>query len=234
MDRISRKDLKHDRFAEEVSHSVEYVGEHKRQFELYGGAAVVLVLAIAGFWYYSNQQHLKRQEELKEALRIQDGAVGAGQTEFLKTFPTQEAKDKAAIEAFTKLATSYPSKDEGVIARYYLGVVSADQGKFQEAEKHFLQAVDRGDKNYSSLAKLALTQIYQHMNKTADAEKLLRELMSNPSMFVSKEQATISLAKLIAPTKPDEAAKLLDPLKKERAAVSRSAITASAELNKKN
>ncbi len=42
---------------------------------------------------------------------------------------------------------------------------------------------------------------------------MLRSLMDNPTVFVSKDEATIVLAKMLAPSKPAESRKLLDPLR---------------------
>ena len=42
---------------------------------------------------------------------------------------------------------------------------------------------------------------------------MLRDLIAHPTIFVSKEQATITLARYLAPKKPAEARKLLDPLR---------------------
>ena len=44
---------------------------------------------------------------------------------------------------------------------------------------------------------------------------MLRDLIAHPTIFVSKEQATITLARYLAPKKPAEARKLLDPLRAE-------------------
>ena len=54
--------------------------------------------------------------------------------------------------------------------------------------------------------------------------------MDHPTIFVSKEQATIALAKLLAVTKPAEARKLLDPLRAVVGPVSQTAIQAYNEL----
>jgi DNA-directed RNA polymerase subunit F len=47
---------------------------------------------------------------------------------------------------------------------------------------------------------------------------------------VSKEQAQIALAQVLAKANPQEARKLLEPLRSERAAISRNALTLLAEL----
>ena len=53
-------------------------------------------------------------------------------------------------------------------------------------------------------------------------------------MFISKEQAQIELAKVIAQSKPDEAKKLLEPLRTSpRSTVSRWAVTAYGDAKLK-
>ena len=78
--------------------------------------------------------------------------------------------------------------------------------------------------------KLSLAQVQLSTGRNADAEKLLRSLYEKPTMFVSKEQAAIALARAIAVSKPAEARKLLEPLRTERPAVSQLAITLLSEL----
>ena len=82
----------------------------------------------------------------------------------------------------------------------------------------------------SALAKLSLAQIYFGDGRDAQGEKTLRELIDNPTDFVSKEQATISLARFLAPKKPAEARKLLEPLRSQPGAVSQVALSLIGEL----
>ena len=76
------------------------------------------------------------------------------------------------------------------------------------------------------MAKSSIAQIYLSQGKTDEAEKLLRQLVDNPSMFVSKDQATLDLAQAIAKKNPTEARKLLEPLvASKRSVISRAAVT---------
>jgi hypothetical protein len=59
---------------------------------------------------------------------------------------------------------------------------------------------------------------------------VLRDLMANPTIFVSADQATISLARLLAPKKPAEARKLIDPLRTRPGSVGQVALTLLSEL----
>ena len=234
MDRITRKDLKHDKFAEEVTHTVEYVGHHRKDVVKYGVVVLVILVLGIGTWVYRGRSATERQTALTQAMRVQAAAIGPNSgNPMIVTFPTQAEKDQATIKTFSEFISKYSGSDEAYTARYYLGVVAADAGKMADAEKSFQEVAKDGPTAISSLAKLALAQIYQAQSKTADAEKLLRGLMEKPTTVVSKEQATISLARLVAPTNPAEARKLLEPLREGRSPVSRAALTLLSELPNK-
>jgi TolA-binding protein len=232
VDRAHRRELKHDKFVEQVGQSVEYAAEHKSQV-LTIGAAVLGVLVLGLIWYfYSNSQAAARQQALREAMRIQEAQIGPGGSEYVVSFPTQAEKDAAVVKAFTEMSNKYSGSDEGAIAQYFLGVAAADQGKLAEAEKHFKAAVDSADDVYASQAKLSLAQVYEATGRVSEAEKLLRSMISDPTILVSKEQATVALARTIAKTNPAEARKLLEPLRQERGPVSRAALSALGEISR--
>ena len=229
MDTAHRRQLKHDKFVDQVGQSVEYATEHRDQMIKWGGAALVLlILAVGGYWYL-NHQHNIRQEALRNAMQTFEAGIGQG-GEFIKSFPTQEEKDKAVVKELTDVATKYSGKQEGQIARYFLGLYYSDKGNLAEAEKHLKIAAEGGKDAYASQAKLSLSQLYASTGRQADAEKLLRSVVDDPTVLVSKEQATIALAKVIAPKNSAEARKLLEPLRSERGPVSRAAITALGEI----
>ena len=228
MDTAHRRQLKHDEL-DQVGQSVEYATEHRDQMIKWGAVAlVVAILAIGGYWYLSHQ-HNVRQEALRNAMQTFEAGIGQG-GEFIKSFPTQEEKDKAVVKELTDVATKYSGKQEGQIARYFLGLYYSDKGNLPEAEKQ-LKIAAEGKDAYASQAKLSLSQLYASTGRQADAEKhRFRSIVDDPTVLVSKEQATIALAKVMAPKNPAEARKLLEPLRSERGPVSRAAITALGEI----
>jgi predicted negative regulator of RcsB-dependent stress response len=230
VDRISRKELKKDKFAQEVGHTFEFLEAHKRQLIRYGSAAVGLILLAAGLFYYNQRQGVVRQEALRSALNAMQAPVGPSPAAGVLTFASAEEKRRAVTKAFTDIASKYAGSEEAAIAQYYLGSMALDQGNMGEAAKLMTQVAGAGNENYASLAKMALAGIYAAEGKTAEAEKLLRQLIDKPTIMVPKEEATISLAKLIAPTKPEEARKLLDPLRSAPGAAGRAATAAYANL----
>jgi TolA-binding protein len=230
VDRAHRQELKHDRFVEQVGHTVEYAAEHKRQLALYSTIGLVVLALLLGVFWYRKSQASARQETLREAVRKQEGQVGPTQSPYLIAYPTEADKQKAVQAAWNDLIARYPGSDEAMIAHFYLGINAADQGKAQDAEKNLKIVADSGKAAYASQAKLSLANLYEGQGKTAEAEKLLRSIIDDPSILVSKEQATLALARLISKSRPAEARKLLEPLRTERGPVSRAAITALNDI----
>jgi hypothetical protein len=229
--RITRKELKTDKFALEVEHTVTFFEEHQKLIIRYGAVALAVVVLIVAYSMYARRQHSKRQEFLFRAIQIQEAPVGPptpGQV--ARSFPTQEVKDETALKAFSDVQSLYPGTMEGEIATYYLGAIKADQGKLAEAEKYFKEVADKADEKYSSLAKLSLAAIYFSDGRADQGEAVLRSLIAHPTAFVSKEQAAITLARYLTPKKPAEARKLLEPLRTQPGAVGQTAISALAEL----
>jgi predicted negative regulator of RcsB-dependent stress response len=228
--RITRKELKTDKFALEVEQTVDFVTGHRRQLLLYGSVAAVVVVIAVGAYFYLRHQQTARAQLLAQAITIQEAPVGASNAGALFVFPTEDAKRAAAAKAFSEIAVKYSGTSDAAVATYYLAAAAADQGKLADAEKLFKEAAEQGGKNYASLARFSLAQVYFAEGRPADGEKILRDLMAHPTVFVSKNQAIVALAKGIAHTRPDEARKMLEPLRTQNGVVSQVAISAVGEL----
>jgi hypothetical protein len=230
VDRLTRKELKKDKFAQEVGHTVEYLEHHKRQLVLYGSIAVAVVVLVAGLFYYNRHQHTVRQQELRAAIATMEAPIGPSPAPGVLTFSTQADKERAVTQTLTALVTRHSGSDEATIAQYYLGALALNQGKFDEAARLLKVAADSSATDYAALAKYTLAQVDATQGKTADADKMLRDLIAKPSLLVSKEEATLALARLLAPTRPDEARKLLEPLRTAPGAAGRAATATLADL----
>ena len=233
MDRVTRKELKRDKFAIEVQHGLEYVTDHRRIMLRWGAIGAAVVLLIVVFFWYSRHQSGVRQQAIEGAMRIENATIGQPQTEYAIAYPTGAERNKAALKAWSDLASKHSGTNEGVIAEYFLGSHAAEDGNLQAAQKHFQSVVDSGNKEYGSLAKLALAQVYGSQGKVGEGAKLIQSVIDHPTVLVSKEAATIALARLIAPTDPARARKLLEPLRgSERTQVSQQVLRALSELPK--
>jgi TolA-binding protein len=231
VDRITRKELKSDKFAQEVGHSLDFLSTHRSQVMRYGAAALALIVIGAGIYFFMQYRANERKKALAQALHTMDATVGASKIAGALSFESQAEKDKAVDKALRDLAMNYGGSAEGSIARYYLGIIAADKGDLAQAEKSFQDVIENGPKHYASLASISLAQLYSGQGKGPEAEKLLRGLIANPTVTVSKEMATIELGRALARVgRKEEARKLLEPLRTERTAVSKAAISALADI----
>ena len=230
MARITRKELKTDKFALEVEHTVTFFEEHRQQLVLYGGIALGVVALIVGYIIYAGRAHAAREVALSHAIEVQEAGVGGMSGNGGLSFPTQDAKDKEATKVFTELKNKYSGSMEAEVAQYYLGSILADQGSLAQAEKSFQEAAEKGDARYAPLAKLSLAQIYFSDGRDTQGESMLRDLIAHPTVFVSSEQASITLARYLETKKPAEARKLLEPLRSQPGAVGQIALTVLGEM----
>ena len=230
MDRLTRKELKTDRFALEVGHTVEFLEEHRRQAILIGAVALAVILAVVGGRYYLRYQKAERQQALRQAERVYQAQIGPQSSPYLVFFPTDEAKKKAVQKAFQEIIDKYSGSEEAAIARYYQGAMANEDGDTDEAMKRFREVMESGKQPYASQAAFSLAQLYAGQGNVEEAEKILRGIIAHPTVLVSKEQATIALGQILKESKPEETRKLLEPLRTERSAVSRAAISALANV----
>jgi predicted negative regulator of RcsB-dependent stress response len=189
------------------------------------------VLIAVGVTYYNRSQATAREDALSKALRADEATTGATIEPTSLHFDTEAEKAKARLETFTELSAKYGGTQEGAIADLYLASYAVDSGNQDEADRRYKRVVDDGPKAYASLARIALSQIYISEGKMADAEKVLRDAIANPSATVSKEQAQLALGELLSKSNPTEAHKLLDPLRTSaRGTISRTAIVDSSKI----
>jgi predicted negative regulator of RcsB-dependent stress response len=230
MDRLTRKQLKQDKFAMEVGQGLEYLSTHKQQVKLYGGIALFALIAIASYWIYSTRQEVARAEALAQAIHVNDAVIGPAPQGPNMNFNTQAEKDKAVIDAYTKVATQYRGTQEGAIAGLRLAAYQMDRNEQDAAIKLYQDLMESAPEAYAAVAKMALAEVYAGQDKLAEAEKLLRELIKDPTPFISAEEATLTLAKVLTPSRPEDARKMLEPLRNSRSAVSRVAVQLLGEL----
>jgi len=230
--RITRKELKADKFALEVEQTVTFFEDHRQELLRYGSVVLVLALLVAGFLFYRQRQHAAREAALGRAILVEQTPVGTPPpgSANISAFPTQQVKDEATVKVFTDLKNQYPGTAEGEIAQYFLGTTQANAGKLAEAEKSLTEAAAKADEKYASLAKLALGDVYFAMGKPDQGKKILEDLAAHPTIFVSKEQAQLALARDLIPVQPAEARKILDLYRNTPGATSQVALTLYSQL----
>jgi predicted negative regulator of RcsB-dependent stress response len=234
VDRQLKKVVKNDEFKQQVWHSIDFVRDHTAEVKKYGAIALAMLVVAGATYFYIGHQAYAREEALAHALRVDQGTVGSNTQAANLHFDTQEEKDKASEKAFREVAAKYPGTQEGAIALMNLGQAAVDKGDLTEGEKDLKNVVDSAPPAYASQAALALAQLYDIEGKSAEAEKLLDNLIKHPTVTVSKDEAELAMAKVKAKTDPAGARKMLEALQTQRNAISKAAVSAMGEILGRN
>ncbi len=227
---LSRKELKQDNVALKVEETTHFLVEH-RQTVTRAGIAVVVVLALGlGSWFFMSSRRDAREQALAGAIATQNAPVGAAPPNGGLSYPTDAAKTAAVQKAFNSIISEDSGTEEAYAAEYYLAGLDVGAGKTEDALKKYDHVASTAGADYASLAKLAKAQVLFSLDRIPEAQTILKDLIANPTPMVSKDQASIILAKGIAATQPEEARKLLVPIASSHSDISQAAVTAMAEL----
>lgn len=212
MARLRRKDLKRDRFVEEVTHQVEYVTGHRRQF-IGGGLALVLALAGGtGYWTYARQERIVSQAALQEAIELFHGVVAAESRPGVKTFATELERIDQVTRALDAVALDHAGTEAAAGAAYYSGLLDREQGHQAEAQSHFEQAVRGEGEEYPALARLALGGLLFAQGDAATARTHFEALAERPTRTISRDRARIEVARTFAASDPERAREILNEI----------------------
>ena len=231
MDKTLRKELKTDEFAVATEHAIGYAATHRPQVIRYGGLALAVLLVVGAAYWFIQSRAEERRAALRDVYAAREGSIRAEpQNGALKAFSSQALKDEAATKAINNVIARFPGTEEASIAMFQKATMLADKGNLAESRKVYEQLAATGG-DLGSLAKFSIAQANVAEGKVAEGEKILRDLIAAPTAMVSKEQATMALARAIMSTRPDEARKLIEPLRVHpRNQVSRNAIALLGEI----
>ena len=219
----TRHQLKEDRFSratfEAAEATVHWSQEHRSKL-IMGVIGLVVIGAIAfGGWYYIDQQDQKASFDMSDAVRTMEAQLRPPGTPAQPGFPSYEssaARATAARQQFQAIADKYPQTKSGKMARYFVGVTSAQLGDSATAEGDLQEAAHSSNSDLASLGKFALASLYRSEKKDAQAVDLYKQLMDKPTELVSKVTAQLELASLYeSEQKPDEAKKIYQDIQKD-------------------
>jgi TolA-binding protein len=222
----TRHQLKQDRFSkvtlEAAEKTANWTVEHQSKL-IAAVIAVVVIGAIAfGGWYYVNTQDEKASAELSTAVRTFETPVrpvGMPPQPGYDTFASPEERATAARKQFQAIVDKYPHTHTADLARYFVGLASAQLNDNAAAERSLQEATGSSNGDLAALGKFALASVYRGENKDAQAVDLYKQLIDKPTIVVSKATAQLELAGFYeSRQKPDEAKKIYDQVEKENPA----------------
>jgi tetratricopeptide (TPR) repeat protein len=222
----TRHQLKQDRFSkvtfEAAGNAAHWSVEH--QSKLIAAVIVVIVIgAIAlGGWYYLNSQDERASAEFSTAVRTWETPLrppGVPPQPGTDSFASVQERATAARKQFQAIVDKHPRTHTADIARYFVGLASAQLGDNAAAERSLQEAARSSNAALAALGKFALASVYRAENKDAQAMDLYKKLMDKPTLVVSKATAQLELASFYeSRQKPDEAKKIYEQVQKENPA----------------
>ncbi len=212
MARLQRKDLKRDRFVEEVSHQVEYIAGHRRMFVAIGATVVAALIAGAGYWSYDRHRSINSQAALQRAIELFHGVVAEEDRPGVKTFATDAERVAQVTRALDSVSLDYGGTPAAAGALYYSGLLDREQGHTTEAQAHFEQATRGKGAEYPALARLALGGLLLEGGDAEGARTQFEQLVDNPTRTISRDVASLEVARTYIASNPARARELLQEI----------------------
>jgi predicted negative regulator of RcsB-dependent stress response len=212
----TRHQLKQDAFSrvtiDAAAKTAHWSVEHRSTLVV--AVVVLLVIAAAGVggWYYLSAQNEKASLDMTQAIRPAGSPAQPG----VPSFTSAKERAEVAKKQFQTIIDKYPHTHSADVSGYFLGVTSATEGDNAAAENDFKAVASSGDKELASIAKLALATLYGNTNRAKDAVTIYQELISKPTVSVSKVTAQLQLAELYRTSnQPLDAKRLYEQIKKD-------------------
>jgi len=219
----TRHQLKQDRFSKVTFEAAESAAHWSVEHQSKLIAAVIAVIVIGGIafggWYYLNSQDEKASAEFSTAVRTWETSLrpaGVPPQPGSDSFASAQERATAARKQFQAIVDKYPRTHTADMARYFVGLASAQLGDNAAAERSLQEAAHSSNADLAALGKFALASVYRAENKDAQAIDLYKQLMDRRTLVVSKATAQLELASFYeSRQKPDEAKKIYDQVAKE-------------------
>jgi len=215
---ISPKELKRDRFVETVVQAEEYAFSHARNIWIAAGVLVVVFAAVFGWRFWSAQQAQKASVAFDGAMQNYVARIrtpGEPEEPGEVTFVVEKLKYQEARKKFDQVAKDYSLTQQGTMARYYSALCSIHLNETDKAMSDLRILTSSNNAEVASLANLQLADLAAQAGKTDDAVKILTQLIDHPTAVVPKARAQMNLADIYRKSKPAEAAKLYEQVKKD-------------------
>src|SRR3982750_3296541 len=131
MDRQHRRELKHDKFVDEIGTLSQRAKDNQRILYSLGAAAVLIAVVAYGIFFYRSNRERKAQDALADAITTIDAPLlqpGNPQPNPLAKYKTDAEKNAAAEKQFKDVKQNHGGTDAADVADLYLARIAGNRG----------------------------------------------------------------------------------------------------------
>jgi TolA-binding protein len=200
MDRQHRRELKHDKFVDEVGALSFRARENQRVLVTIAAVAVGLALVIYGIYFYRSTREQKAQDALASAIETMDSPLipttPGTPTQPNAKFHTEPERTTAAEKQFKDVQSKYSGSNAADVAGLYLARLQAGKGDVAGARKLLENFISDHPKNI--LVGVARYDVYQLRIDSGEAQKVADELTKELSKTEDQVLPADSMLALLA------------------------------------
>ena len=214
---IKRDGRQTDQFALATENSVQWARNNRQTTLLFGGVALLLIIAIAiGYSIYQHRT-TEAQTAFGAAMQTyQTPLVRPGQPlpPGMKTFNTAKERAAQANGQFLAVAQQFGLTEPGKLAQYFSGITYMEEGQNGQAEDTLKKVAASWNGDTAALGKLALAHLDQQTGRSDQAVTIYQQLTKGHATTVPPGLAQLQLADLYASEgKTDDARRIYAELK---------------------
>jgi TolA-binding protein len=197
-----RHHLKQNEFAVTTKRVAEAVMENRDRWLLIVGAVVVIGAVLGGYLFMRGRAADQASAAfgaalLTETAQIVPAPTVPGAKQQAGTFPTETARNEAALAAYKKVVDEYPNDETGRSARYQMAGLYLRTGRAADAERLYAEAANNaGTSLYGPMAQLGRAQALAALGKFDDALKILTDLSGQRDGALPVDGVLMELARV--------------------------------------
>lgn len=194
---LKRDARSQDQFVVTTEQSLNWANNNRRTALLFGGLALLLILAIVGGYSLYQHRTAAAQTAFGEAMQVyQTPLVRPGQVlpPGMQAFNSSKERAAKANALFTDVANRYGMTEPGKNALYFAGLTYAEEGQNAQAEETLKKVASSWNGDAAALGKDALAQLYSQTGRESQAVALFQELGKGNAITVPPYLAQLQLA----------------------------------------
>jgi hypothetical protein len=196
-----RHHLKQNEFVTTTARVAANLAPHRDRIIVVTSIVVAVLVVLGGYFWWQKRTDDRAGAMLGRAMAISQAQIAPaptvpGATQLPGTYPTEQARQTAALQAFQEVASTYPNAPSGLAAKYHAGAMLLEASRLPEAEQAFREVSNNAGRSlYGPMAKLGLAAALSGQSKHDEAIKILTDLSGDRDGALPQDAVLMELAR---------------------------------------